>query len=716
MRAPPSLYSSWALLLAIGCRSSTTPAQRAAPSAAAAPVATAIRSPDLIRREGNHLVGSASAYLRQHSHNPVDWYPWGPEALALALKLDRPIFLSIGYVSCHWCHVMEREVFEQDDVAEFLNAHFVSIKVDREERPDLDAVYMAAVQAMTGSGGWPMSALLTPSLRPFFGGTYFPHEQFLNLVRAGAEQFATDRNAVESHGAQVYAKLATLEPAPAQGALTDDDLHAMAHNALANVDAEWGGFRGRTKFPTPIKWQFLLDAYRKWGDPELAQALRKTLDSMASGGLHDQVAGGFFRYSTEPTWTVPHFEKMLYDNAQLGTLYLEAAAALDEPRYRNIGLDTLDFILRDFMTPEHAFGSSFDADAGGKEGATYLWRPEELRSVLGAADAPGVASLLGVTDSGNFEGATIPTFRAVASASDTALWERARPKLLEARQRRVQPAFDAKLVTAWNGLAIGALALGYRASGEARFRLAAETAAKSLWQLNRDARGELLRASNQGHPGSPAVLDDYASLSNGLSELFEATGEPLYLEQAISLATQGMTRFASPGGGWFLTSGSEQEPLGRRIETYDGVEPSGNAALLLSLEKLSALTGRADFATPISQTLSRYSGSIRQGGLDMAGWLDSALLANGPYYELVISGANGSLSDAWRALLPSWTTGVRLGPEGPTPEQEKVMPTSSNKHARAGTALGYVCVHGSCDAPTSDPNRLRSQLLRGWAR
>jgi uncharacterized protein YyaL (SSP411 family) len=716
MRVPPRLCSFGALLFALGCRSSAAPVERAAPSAAVLPAATSARRPDVIRREGNHLLGSASAYLREHAHNPVDWYPWGPEALALAVRLDRPIFLSIGYVSCHWCHVMEQEVFEQDDVAEFLNAHFISIKVDREERPDLDAVYMAAVQAMTGSGGWPMSTLLTPSLRPFFGGTYFPHEQFLKLIRAGAEQFTSDRNAVENRGAEVYAQLTASQPAAAQGSLENDELRSIARNCLSSVDPEHGGFRGRTKFPTPIKWQFLLHAYRKWGDPELARALRKTLDSMASGGLHDQVAGGFFRYSTEPTWTVPHFEKMLYDNAQLATLYLEAAAVLDEPRYRTLGLDTLDFMLRDFSTPEHAFGSSFDADAGGKEGASYLWRPEELRAVLDESDAKVVAALLGVSEVGNFDGRAIPTFRVAASASDSALWERARPKLLSARKQRVQPAFDPKLVTAWNGLAIGAFALGYRVSGEGRFREAAENAAKAVWRLNHGAAGELLRASDLQLPGSPAVLDDYAFLSNGLSALFEATAEPLYLEQATTLATEAMSRFASPGGGWFLTSGAAQEPLGRRLEIYDGVEPSGNAALLLCLEKLTALTSREDFSAAVAQTLARYAESVRRNGLDMAGWLDAALLANGPYYELVIAGASGGLSDTWRTLLPAWTSGVRIGAEGPTPQQIKAMPSASDKRARGSSALGYVCVHGSCNAPTSDPARLRSELLQGWQR
>ncbi|MEO8900444.1 MAG: thioredoxin domain-containing protein, partial [Polyangiaceae bacterium] len=673
------------------------------------------RSPALIRQQGNHLVGSASAYLREHAHNPVDWYPWGPEALALAKKLDRPIFLSIGYVSCHWCHVMEHEVFEQDDVAAFLNAHFISIKVDREERPDLDAVYMAAVQAMTGSGGWPMTVLLTPSLQPFFGGTYFPHQEFLEVVQAGAQQFTSQRSAVESEGAAVYRRISASEPAGAQPALTDQELHALAQRALGDLDPKWGGFRGRSKFPTPTKWRFLLDAYRKWGDAELAQAVRQTLTTMAEGGLRDQVAGGFFRYSTEPTWTVPHFEKMLYDNAQLASLYLEAAAALDEPRYRVIGLDTLDFIVRDFSTPEHAFGSSFDADAGGKEGASYLWHPAQIRSLLGEADGARIATLLGVSETGNFEGASIPTFRASESlrASTQPLWATSRSKLLEARSQRVQPAFDPKLVSAWNGLALSALALGYRASGDDKYRAAAESAAKSLWALNHAANGGLLRASDQTRAGSPAVLDDYGMLANGLIDLFQATGVALYLEQATTLVTEALTRFSSPSGAWYLTAGAEQEPLGRRIETYDGVEPSGNAALIAALQKLSALTGRDDLEQAATRALASYAGALRQNNLDMAGWLDAALLADGPFYEVVIAGDNAALAAAWRSLLPAWAVGVGVSRAGPTPNQIRVMPTAAGKTAPGG-ARAYVCVHGACNAPTTDPAQLRRQLLAGW--
>jgi uncharacterized protein len=610
---------------------------------------------------------------------------------------------------------MEKEVFEQDDVAAYMNEHFISIKVDREERPDLDAVYMDAVQAMTGSGGWPMTVFLTPSLRPFFGGSYLPRERFLETARAGAAQFRDSRSAVESRSADVYARIVTTTPSGTTAELAQEEVRALARQSLDQVDEKWGGFRGKTKFPTPVKWRFLLDVYRKWGDPEIARALTKTLDAMSQGGLRDQVGGGFFRYSTEPTWTVPHFEKMLYDNAQLAALYLEASAALDEPRYRSVGLDTLDFILEQMLTPEQTFGASFDADAGGKEGSTYLWTPAEVRAALGERDGSSVSGLLGLTDAGNFDGSNVPTRTTQrATPEDLGLWERSRSKLRAARKKRAQPMFDSKSVTAWNGLAIGALAFGFRVSGERRFLEGAERAADAVWRLNFVAPGELARAADHGKPGSAAVLDDYAFLSQALVQLFECSGNTVYLEHAIWLATRAMERFRNAEGAWFLTSGSDQEPLGRRFEVYDGVEPSGNAAMISALERLAALTGREDFRQAAATALSRFSGELRQRGIEMAGWLDDALIAGGPFYEVVVSGDQSALVDTWNHMLPSWAVGVRVGSDGSTAELEKLVPSAREK--RGDVARAYVCERGSCKSPTSDPTRFQKQLLVGWKR
>jgi uncharacterized protein YyaL (SSP411 family) len=675
-------------------------------------------SPAQIRARGNHLTGARSAYLREHDHNPVDWYPWGPEALSLAQRLDRPIFLSIGYVSCHWCHVMEKEVFERDDVAAWLNDHFVSIKVDREERPDLDAVYMDAVVALTGSGGWPMTLFLTPSLRPFFAGTYLPHERFLQAARSASEQYRTARGEVETHSADVAHAIAFDARANDAPALDAAEIPELAHRMLDGFDQAYGGFRGRTKFPVPVRWRFLLHAYRKWGDPALANALRKTLDAIDEGGVHDHVGGGFFRYATEPTWTIPHFEKMLYDNAQLAALYLEASVALAEPHYRDVGLDTLGFLLEDMRAPGGGFGASWDADSAGGEGSYYLLTRADLRDVAGEADGASLADMLGVIDGGNFEGRSVPTRRSREGAT---LWERYRSKLRDARSHRPSPFFDSKMVTAWNGLAISALVAGYRASGDARFLDAATAAFEAIARSNRLASGELARASGQGQASERAVLDDYASLGTAALDLFEATGDATYLDRAIALTEQARKSFANPSGGWFLTSGADQEPLGRRMILDDGPEPSGNALMALLLERLAALTGREPMAEDARRALRARAASLRRQPIEMAASLDAALLEGGPFYELVIAGSNESagtraLLEVWKGLLPSWTVGARIDADGPADALVTLMPTAAGKRDRRGTALAFVCVRGACRAPIDEPSRLRSALLSGWSR
>jgi uncharacterized protein YyaL (SSP411 family) len=714
-------------LLVVACRPHSNESVSEPQQKSKAVVVMTSRTSAEIRRAGNHLVGAGSAYLQQHSHNPVEWYPWGAEAFALAVKLDRPIFLSIGYVSCHWCHVMEAEVFEHDDVASFLNGHFISIKVDREERPDLDAAYMNAVEAMTGSGGWPMTVFLTPSLRPFFGGTYFPHDDFMRVIKAVAEKYSTQRNAVENQSSDIYQRIAAIAPQHPQPALQASELKTIAKAALGTLDPQWGGFAGRMKFPTPIRWRFLLHVYRKWADPEIAAALRKTLDAMAIGGIHDQIGGGFFRYATEPTWTIPHFEKMLYDNAQLASLYLEAAVALDEPRYRQVGLDTLDFLLRQTQVMPGGFGASFDADSGGKEGATYLWTPTELRAVAGDADGAVLAALLGVTDAGNFEHTNIPTWHAASTTVGVRVnrvqqtWGRWRPKLLEVRQRRIQPAFDRKLVTAWNGLAISALAIGYRASGDVRYRDAAERAANTIWSANHQSSGELGRTSNSGRAGEAAILDDYADLGLGLFDLFEATGDTRHLERSVALAAEALRHFQDPSGAWFLTSSTEQQPLGRRTEIFDHVEPSAASAVLTLLGRLATAMDDGKLGASHRQALLLYSATIRERGLEMAGWLDAALVAAGPSYDVVVAGDHAqpqteALDEVWRRSLAPWVIGVEIPASGAAADLMKLMPATSEKRSRGELAVAYVCTAGSCKLPASEPARLRIDAMAGWSR
>ena len=603
-----------------------------ASAAATASAAALMRTPETIRREGNHLVGSGSLYLQQHAHNPVDWYPWGPEALARAKALDRPIFLSIGYSSCHWCHVMEDECFSRDEVAAAMNEGFVAIKVDREERPDLDATWVDAVVAMTGSAGWPLTVLLTPDLQPFFGGTFIPHDKLLAQLARARTEFASSRAEVSARGAAVRARIAA-EPAP-MGAerLRGSEAVALVRRMTETADPR-GGFRGAPKFPNAVRWRLVLHAWRKSPDPVVEAALRAALDAMATGGLRDQVGGGFHRYTVDGTWTVPHFEKMLYVNAELADLFLEAGAALAEPRYTDVGKDTLDFLVRDMQLPDGGFAASLDADSGGHEGTYYVWSLAELTTVVGEGDAKLLAPLLGVTASGNFEGKNVLAMRGEAPATARAAWERSRPKLLAARAPRVAPRRDDKVITAWNGLAIGALARGFVRTKDARYRAAAELAVARIWNVHRP-KGELARASNAGVAELPGMLDDYADLTRGLLALFEATGDTAHLVRATTLADEVDARLKRSTGGWQLTAGTEA-----RVDVTDSEEPAGAGAMLEALLRLATFTSRTEHQDRLDAALAALSELARRAGPSAASTYDAALLAEGPFYEVLVVGA-----------------------------------------------------------------------------
>jgi hypothetical protein len=701
------------LVTACGDCGKTASAPDAGSEAAARP-APPSRTPAQIRAEGNHLLGASSAYLAQHARNPVDWYPWGDEALRLAKALDRPIFLSIGYASCHWCHVMEEEVFEKDDVAELLNARFVSIKVDREERPDLDAVYMEAVVGMTGSGGWPMSTFLSPdALQPFFGGTYFPHDKFLQVARTVSDEFARDRAALETRGHEVAKRVAERTRDPADTApLRARELELLARHAAASADPEWGGWGSRTKFPNPTKLQFLLRAYRKWGDADVGKALRRTLEAMASGGVYDHVGGGFHRYAVDAKWIVPHFEKMLYVNAVLAPVYLEAAAAFDEPRFSEVGRDVLDFMVRDMTTPEGALAASIDADSGGKEGSYYVFTREEIIALAGK-DGDALATMLGATAAGTFEGSNVLTRR--AERFDAALFAKHRAALLAARNARPRPSRDAKVITAWNGLAIGALARGYALTGDARYRAAAEAAAAHL--VGKHLAGDALaRASTAGKTAEAGTLDDYAGLARGLFELFLATGTLAHFDVASRLAAAAQARFAAPGGGFHTAA--QATPLGRPVELADHEEPAGNAALLDAVARMAALSGLA----PLDRTADAHAAALgadaRAQGLAAAAWLDATLLRAGPFYEIVVAGddaAAAPLMASLRKIAPSWSVIVRT-PGAPGADLIARLPALEGKTAKPGTARAYVCQRGACKLPTSDPKELATQVRAGWSR
>ena len=673
-----------------------------------------------------------SIYLAQHAHNPVDWYPWGPAALDRARAEGKPIFLSIGYSSCHWCHVMEAEVFEKDDVAEVLNAHFVSIKIDREERPDLDEGFMQALLSMTGSGGWPMSLFLTPELKPFFGATYIPHARFLAIAGRAAEQFALARGEIETRAQEVQQRIAREAPresaSSASPPIAADELHAIATAALDRVDAQWGGFRGETKFPTPVRWTFLLHAARKWGEPSLADAVRETLASMAAGGIRDPVGGGFHRYSTDAKWETPHFEKMLYDNAQLAALYLEAGLALGDPRDIAVATDTLDFLLREMKGKDGGFYASIDADSGGREGAYYVFTREELLRIGGKSDGELLAHLLGIAAPGPIDGASAPNRRASFAqvAADTgrteaeveARWGALRPVLLAARSTRVRPRVDTKIVTAWNGLVVTALARAYETTGDARYRNAALRTVDWLWRVHRPAQGGLVRDSNEGHPGAGGVLEDYAFFAQGLVALFEATGRADLLERAATLVDEADARFAAgEAGGWYDAE-KGATPFARTVSLDDAVEPSGSAVLLRDRLALGALTLRGDLARVVDSSLRARASDVRASGMESAGWLDAALLRTGPYYDVIVAGDDAAavdrLEQVRRRLGAPWAVWAQVPAGGPDAAFERLVGASRDKTANGAAAKAYVCLEGACKAPTGEAATLRALVLGGW--
>ncbi|MDO9695707.1 MAG: thioredoxin domain-containing protein [Candidatus Latescibacteria bacterium] len=679
----------------------------------------------------NRLGGEASVYLRQHAGNPIHWQPWDRDALARARDHDLPIFLSIGYSSCHWCHVMAHEVFEDAEVAALLNERFVCIKVDREERPDLDEAYMAAVTAQTGRGGWPLSVFLTSDLQPFHGATYVPRARFLELCHRVDEAYRSHRGELQVQAGQLAAAVAAA-PVDGEGPpVAAETVEFIARQGLAHHDPEWGGFLQHQKFPTPLRWQFLLHHHRRTGDPQAAAALRRTLEAMATGGIRDHLGGGFHRYTVEETWLVPHFEIMLYDNAQLASLYLEAGAALEQPWYLGVARDVLDFLLAEMRDGEGGFCASFDADSGGQEGSYYVWTPQEILAAAGERDGPLLATLLGVAPGGNFDGRSILTRRVDAPhaamrhgrepAEAAALFDRLRPRLREIRAARTAPALDRKIVTAWNGLALSALARASAQLDEPAYAAAALQVADRLWSSHRDARGHLVRATTDGRAAGEGVLDDYACLAEGLLDLYQATGDAAQLQRAGELLDLAVELFADDTLGFALTARGADAPLGRRAEYFDSVEPSGAAALLHGLWRAALLSGDEARRALVVEQLRGRGAMLERAGLEMAWWADTALLAASPAYAAVIAGEPGArdtraLRAAFWNLAPPWAVLATVPAAGTGETLRALVPVAAGLTARNDRAVAHVCLPGACGAPTSDPDEFVRQLLQGWQR
>jgi uncharacterized protein YyaL (SSP411 family) len=558
----------------------------------------------------NALAHETSPYLRQHAGNPVEWLPWGPTALARAHAEDKPLLVSIGYSACHWCHVMERESFEDPRTASIMNESFVCVKVDREERPDIDALYMEAVQGMTGHGGWPLNVFLTPEQLPFYGGTYFPPDArhgmpaWTQVLQAIAESWEANRDEIRAGGERLRARLSGgAQLTPSSEPLRERALDQALATLADSFDARHGGFGRAPKFPQAPVLEFLLLRDR----PELALT---TLHAMAGGGIHDQLGGGFARYSVDATWTVPHFEKMLYDNALLARAYLHGWQRSQDPRLRDVCIDTLEWALREMRGPEGGFYSALDADSEGVEGRFYVWSVDELTEVLGA-DAGAAIAWLGVTEQGNFEdgsggsqfaepGLNVLTDRGTAPDDETR--QRIRARLLAAREQRVRPALDDKRLASWNALIICALADAGAALAEQRYLDAAIACAEFLQRDMRDHRGRLLRSYNHGHAKIDAYLEDHAFLLEALLALFEATCDERWLHQATALAEEIIARFADTAsspegehGGFFSTASDGEALIVRRKDLEDSPVPSGSSSAAVGLLRLAQLTGNEDY-------------------------------------------------------------------------------------------------------------------------
>jgi hypothetical protein len=702
----------------------------------------------------NRLAKEKSPYLLQHASNPVDWYPWGEQAFARARREQRPIFLSVGYSTCHWCHVMERESFESEEIAAILNRHFVSIKVDREERPDVDRVYMTFVQATTGSGGWPMSVFLTPDLRPFFGGTYFPPDErygrpgFRQILERLAEAWATRREEVVESGEQILEALRREVAAPpSSGALPGAEaLENGFRRFAAEFDPKHGGFGGAPKFPRPATLAFLLRHHARSREPRALDMVVRTLRGMAEGGMYDHLGGGFHRYSVDERWHVPHFEKMLYDQAQLAVSYLEGFLVTREDDFARVARETLDYVLRDMTHPEGGFYSAEDADSASdpsrprdkREGAFYVWGAEEIRGALGDEMYPLFAARYGVSRAGNVSHDPHGEFgdrnvlhvardlKALAreSGREAEATERllagARRRLLELRAARPRPHLDDKIIASWNGLMISALARSGAALGEPRYLEAAARAGRfALERLRDPGTGDLRRRWREGEAAFSASCLDYSALVQACLDLYEGTFDSAWLAEAERLQDRQVERFWDVAGrGFWETPGDDPSVLLRMKEDYDGAEPAAGSVAALSLLRLAQLTDRGDLRERARLTLEAFSRRLRELPQALPAMLAALGDALGKPRQVVIAGSPGA--DDTQALLrvvrgrflPN--TVLLLADGGPGQQAlARRLPFLRSMRPEEGKATAYVCVDYACDLPTQDPGRLEALLDRG---
>ena len=668
----------------------------------------------------NRLAHEASPYLRQHADNPVDWYPWGEEALKTAREQDKPILLSIGYAACHWCHVMAHESFEDAATAELMNRHFINIKVDREERPDLDSIYMSAVVALTGQGGWPMTVALTPDGRPFFGGTYFPPTPrhgmpaFRQVLLALAEAWQERRGDVEGSAGEIadHLRQTTLAEGLGGGGVLDDDLLDQALNSLLrSFDSRLGGFGGAPKFPPSMTLEFLLRVYARRGDAMALRMAEHTLTQMAHGGLYDQLGGGFARYSTDERWLVPHFEKMLYDNALLARVTLHAWQVTDKPLYRRVVEETLDFVRREMRHEAGGFYSSYDADSEGQEGKFYVWTADEIRAALGD-EAEQFMAAYGVSEGGNWEGTNILHVAGGADEEQLAELAEARRTLFAIRARRVPPGLDDKVLTAWNGLMLAAFAEAGRALERPDYTAAAVANAEFLRATMRGDDGRLLRSwqAAAGDARYNAYLEDYAFLADGLLALYETTFDPRWFAWARELADIMLAHFSDPAGGFFDTSDDHEALLHRPKDVQDNATPSGNGMAAHVLLRLGLFTGEGGYWDTAERMVAGLYEPMARYPTAFAHWLGAAAFILSEPLEVAVAGDPAD-ADA-RALLDVVQSAYRpnlviAAGEGALAE---VVPLLAGRDRLDGRAAAYVCRRFVCRRPVVEPDALEQEL------
>lgn len=683
----------------------------------------------------NRLSRETSPYLLQHAENPVEWYPWGEEALARARREDRPIFLSLGYSACHWCHVMAHESFEDEETARLMNESFVNIKVDREERPDLDGLYMQAVQALTGQGGWPMSVWLTPDLRPFFGGTYFPREprygmpSFKHVLQQLAGSWRDRRDDVARAASELTEALERMsappEPRPLEGA--DEGLLEVAFRSLRSTyDAYHGGFGSQPKFPAPMNLGFLYRYWRHSGNPAARDMVENTLRKMARGGIYDQLGGGFHRYSVDAEWAVPHFEKMLYDNAQLARVYVEAWQGSGEPFFRSIAEETLDYLLREMTSPEGGFYSTQDADSEGEEGRFFVWTPEAVKAVLGEEDGRVACELWGVSATGNFEHGATVLHRArdedvaahLLGMRTAELQERLpalRRRLFEAREARVHPGRDEKILAAWNGLALRAFAEAALAFGDGRYLEAARRNANFLLERMSQPDGRLFRSFKDGEARFNAYMEDYACVAEGLLSLYQADPDRRWADEARRLMDLALDRFWDEEGETFWVTDREHEPLvARPRDLLDNATPAGNNVAVANLVRLGHLTGEPRYQEIAARALKRLAGTVRRAAAAFGSYLEALDLHLHAPDELTLVGERGSAGvEAFLRVIGQRFLPHRLvALADPRESEPPAIPLLEGKTALGGAATCYLCRGAACRPPMTDPRELEAELDR----